>query len=185
MNVIFPILENKDIFLDIYQRFLSKRLLSGKRVSLDTEKLLIALMKLHSGVSYTVKLEGMLNDYYFSEELLTSWRHTRYARELQVLYLAHSIVVIFFEVDLEIKILTNSFWPIFPQSPIHLPHSLKNCELLFTKWYLETNSSRVLKWNYTLGEVLMHAIYPTRGEANCRTYDISLSLEQVIIQLIY
>lgn len=84
MSLIFPILENKDIFLDAYQKKLSKRLLTGKRVSLDTEKLLISLMKMHSGVSYTIKLEGMVNDYLLSKDLNTSWRCSPYVSELQV-----------------------------------------------------------------------------------------------------
>jgi hypothetical protein len=84
MNAIFPLIENKDIFLDTYQRLLSKRLL-GKKLSFETEKLLISWMKLHSGVSYTVKLEGMLNDYLFSEEMLRSWRTSPHPSQLQVI----------------------------------------------------------------------------------------------------
>jgi hypothetical protein len=86
MNLIFPLIENKDIFLETYQRLLSKRLLGAKRLSIDTEKLVISFMKLHSGVSYTVKLEGMVNDSLFSEELFQSWRHSPQASELQVLH---------------------------------------------------------------------------------------------------
>ena len=84
MNLGFPLIENKDIFLDTYQRLLSKRLLRGKGISIDTEKLAIAFMKLHSGASYTVKLEGMLHDYLFSEELGHSWSNSPHASDLQV-----------------------------------------------------------------------------------------------------
>jgi hypothetical protein len=96
MNLVFPLIENKDIFLDTYQGLLSKRLLGGKRLSIDAEKLVIALMKLHSGVSYTVKLEGMLNDYLFSEELHRSWTHSPSASELQVRCLSQVLLVVCF-----------------------------------------------------------------------------------------
>lgn len=77
MNKIFPFIENKDIFLEAYQRHLSKRLLSGKKLlSLDTEKLMISWMKIHCGSSYTVKLEGMLNDFILSEEIFSLWKQS-------------------------------------------------------------------------------------------------------------
>lgn len=86
MNKIFPCIENKDIFLEIYQKYLSKRLLNHKKLlSLDTEKLMISWMKIHCGTSYTVKLEGMLNDFILSEQIFSLWKESNHPISLKVI----------------------------------------------------------------------------------------------------
>jgi hypothetical protein len=84
------------------------------------------------------------------------------------------------QISFNAKVLTNSFWPIFSQTSVTLPSPLKDSEALFTKWYSEMNSSRVLKWNYTLGEVVMLATYPGLiDHEKFSIYEITVTIEQV------
>jgi len=73
MSTVFTNIDNKDIFLEVYRRLLARRLLSGNSISLDVEKLVVSQMKIQCGTSYTVKLEGMINDYCLSEDIFRAW----------------------------------------------------------------------------------------------------------------
>ena len=68
--VIFRYLTDKDIFENFYKGLLSKRLLSGKSLSDDLEKQMIAKLKAECGYQFTSKLEGMFTDMQLSKGTL-------------------------------------------------------------------------------------------------------------------
>jgi cullin 3 len=67
--VIFKFISDKDIFENYYRRLLSKRLLSGKTVSDELEKQMIAKLKAECGYQFTSKLEGMYLDMKISKSV--------------------------------------------------------------------------------------------------------------------
>lgn len=61
---------------------------------------------------------------------------------------------------------------------------------IFTKWYLNTYSSRILKWDYSSGEVFLIATYQNSSieqnindnyQRNFNSYEVNLTIEQVIL----
>ena len=60
--LLFTHLSDKDVFIDVYRNLLAKRLLNKKCESYDTEKLMIAQIKMTCGPNVTKKCEGMLTD---------------------------------------------------------------------------------------------------------------------------
>ena len=73
MKTVFSNVDSKDIFMESYNRLLSKRLLGDKNVSLDTEKAVVSLMKMQCGTSFTIKAEGMITDYSLAEDIYSKW----------------------------------------------------------------------------------------------------------------
>ena len=67
--VIFRFLTDKDVFEQFYKTHLQKRLLSGKSVSDDWERTMIAKLKTECGFQFTSKLEGMFQDMRLSKEV--------------------------------------------------------------------------------------------------------------------
>lgn len=56
---LFRYIDDKDIFETYYKSHLAKRLLGGRSVSDDVERLMITKLKMEVGFSFTTKLEGM------------------------------------------------------------------------------------------------------------------------------
>ncbi len=69
-NVIslFRFLADKDVFEKYYKQHLSKRLLGNNSVSEDSERLMIAKLKMECGFQFTSKLEGMFQDIHHNQE---------------------------------------------------------------------------------------------------------------------
>jgi hypothetical protein len=59
---LFTHLIDKDLFIEVFRSYLSKRLLNDKSQSIDLERTIIAFVKISCGPSFTKKLEGMLSD---------------------------------------------------------------------------------------------------------------------------
>jgi cullin 3 len=72
--VLFRFLHNKDEFEERYKCMLQRRLLGGKVISDDYEKLMISLLKTECGFQFTSKLEGMFNDLRVSSEVMDKFR---------------------------------------------------------------------------------------------------------------
>ena len=66
--LIFPYISEKDVFIDIHQYLLSKRLINND-TKIDCEMYLISILKTQCGVDYTTKVEGMVNDYLKDKEM--------------------------------------------------------------------------------------------------------------------
>ena len=60
--IVFRFISEKDIFERYYKSHLSKRLLTGRSVSDDAERGMLAKLKVECGIQFTQKMEGMFND---------------------------------------------------------------------------------------------------------------------------
>lgn len=72
--VIFRYLQDKDVFENFYKQHLARRLLSGRSVSDDAERNMIAKLKTECGYQFTSKLEGMFNDMKLSKQTMEIYR---------------------------------------------------------------------------------------------------------------
>jgi cullin 3 len=72
--VIFRHLSDKDIFEQYYQQHLAKRLLQGKSISEETERLMITKLRTECGFHFTQKLEGMFQDLTVSNQLMSEFK---------------------------------------------------------------------------------------------------------------
>jgi hypothetical protein len=72
------------------------------------------------------------------------------------------------------------------ETTLDLPPAMKCCQDFFSKWYVDNNSSRVVKWNYSLGEVIIRASYFNHSKVKLvETYEIVLTPEQVFLSFFF
>lgn len=130
--VIFKFLTDKDLFENYYKNYLCKRLLTGKSISDEMERNMIAKLKAECGYQYTSKLEGMFLDMNISRSAMDDYRRSAQASSAPV--------------ELDIQLLTTGYWPLQPTPPCRLPPILDECCELFKSFYLQKNSGRKLTW---------------------------------------
>ena len=167
---LFRFLSDKDVFEKYYKQHLSKRLLGNHSVSEDSERLMIAKLKMECGFQFTSKLEGMFQDVHLNQEVqveFQNWVTTSANTELPV--------------GLDVTVLTTTYWPI-PRSTLegkaHMPAVLLKCAEIFTKFYLSRHDGRKLTFQPGLGDIVVRAsIGKTRRVITC-------SVDQAIILLL-
>lgn len=128
--IIFKFLLDKDIFEDYYKKSLAKRLLSNKTVSDEAEKLVISKFKAECGYQFTNKMEGMFVDINNSKVIMDEFRSSNLYHQL--------------EVEVELKTLSNGFWPFPTQTEFHLPVQLTNSYEKFKEFYM-SNTNRSMR----------------------------------------
>lgn len=71
---LFRFLTEKDVFEKYYNSHLAKRLVSGRSVSDDAERGMLAKFKIEAGAAFTKSAEGMMKDVKISEEMLPAYK---------------------------------------------------------------------------------------------------------------
>ncbi len=146
---LFRFLADKDVFEKYYKQHLSRRLLSSTSVSEDSERLMIAKLKMECGFQFTSKLEGMFQDIHQNQETGTEFQN----------WLSNSANVEL-PINLEVMVLTTTYWPI-PRSTLEgtarLPPMLSRCTETFTKFYLSRHDGRKLTFQPGLGDMELRA----------------------------
>ena len=131
---LFRYLTDKDVFEHFYKGLLSKRLLSGKSISSDLEKTMIAKLKAECGYQFTSKLEGMFTDMQLSKGVNTDFRDSEKYSQLPA------------RVELDVHMLTAGYWPIKALAPCRLPPLMNACGELFSSFYLNKYQGRKMQW---------------------------------------
>jgi cullin 3 len=72
---VFRYITEKDLFERYYKGHLAKRLLSGRSVSDDAERGMLARLKVECGYQFTQKLEGMFHDMKLSADTMDVYRN--------------------------------------------------------------------------------------------------------------
>lgn len=143
--LIFRFLADKDVFEGYYKSSLAKRLLYNKSISDDAEKGMVHKLKSECGCQYTQRIEVMMKDMHTSEETNREFRGHPYYRRSAI--------------DLSVKVLTTGNWPNdSAPSACTLPKELVACKNLFTEFYMNKHSGRVMTWKCNLGEADLRAI---------------------------
>lgn len=161
--VIFKYLTDKDIFESYYKNLLSKRLLTGKTMSDEIEKTMIAKLKAECGYQFTSKLEGMFVDMNMSKDIMEQYKKT-------TLYSRSAI-------EVDIHMLTTGYWPLRETPPCILPRSMLSITDTFTRFYLDMNNGRKLTWMHNLGSVDLKATFSKTG----KDYLMVVSIYQMVI----
>ena len=71
---VFRFITDKDVFERYYKGHLAKRLLTGRSVSDDAERGMLAKLKVECGYQFTQKLEGMFHDMKLSADTMEAYR---------------------------------------------------------------------------------------------------------------
>lgn len=144
--VLFRYISDKDRFERYYNKHLSRRLLMQRSISHDTEKQMIAKMKMEVGVAFTTKLEGMFKDMSVSEDLNAEYKAAR--ADLRNVPGQPK------RPDLTVNILTPNYWPMALLSgkqeeetqTATFPEEIKGLADDFTTFYQAKHNGRLLKW---------------------------------------
>jgi cullin 3 len=157
--VIFKYISDKDIFENFYKTLLSRRLLSGRIISDEIERTMIAKLKAECGYQFTSKLEGMFMDMNISKTVMDDFKRSPHSQPNSSIGNA---------VECEIQLLTTGYWPLqVPQSNLELPFPFSDCCRRFTQFYTERNSGRKLTWMTNM------------GQCDIKVFQIALSLEKI------
>uniref|UniRef100_A0A914PJ23 Cullin family profile domain-containing protein n=1 Tax=Panagrolaimus davidi TaxID=227884 RepID=A0A914PJ23_9BILA len=133
---VFKLLAEKDVFEKFYKKHLAKRLLFGKTSSYENEKHFISKLKDECGISFTQKAEAMLKDIEISNDLMTSYKNKNGDKN---------------DIDLNVQVLTKSYWPISDIHSCILPISAETAFNKFKDFYFSKHSGRTLTINPNFG----------------------------------
>lgn len=143
--LLFELLEEKDVFLHFYIKYLSSRLLQDNSQSEDLENTMIYKIKNISGPNYTYKLEKMISDMKINKALDEDYKS--YCEGLGVEY------------DTCVKVLNAGSWAISTQlSELALPKEIIAKMKLFETFYMSKFSGRKLSWenNFSKCELVLN-----------------------------
>jgi len=131
---LFRHLQEKDVFERYYKQHLSRRLLTNKSISDDSEKNMIAKLKNECGCQFTSKLEGMFKDMQVSSTTNEEFKRHVIEKEVDMS-----------GVDLGVTVLTTGCWPTNASTPTcNLPVVAGLAFSVFKQFYLDKHSGRQL-----------------------------------------
>lgn len=164
---LFGYISDKDMFQEFYRRQLSKRLLVSSKANYDTERSLIAKLKMRCGASFTSKLEGMIKDKSLSEDLQNAFQEYLKSKDKELV------------LDFAPKVLTTGFWPAFKIDQLTVPEEFTQCVACFKEFYDSRTESRSLKWVHSLGTCQL------LGRYSSGSYDLQMSAYQACILMLF
>ncbi|KAK6340567.1 Cullin-3 [Orbilia brochopaga] len=170
--VLFRYIQDKDVFERYYKKHLSRRLILGRSVSNDVERAMISKFKVEVGYSFTSKMEGMFKDMTVSQDLTSE-----YKKHLANLDSDNQ------NIDLDIKVLTSTFWPWSAMGGENAhtctyPEELENIRASFQRFYLRRHTGRQLTWQPQMGTADIRATFKARKyEINVGTYAMVILLQ--------
>ena len=155
--IVFRYLKDKDVFENYYKLFLSKRLIEQKSLSDDAERYIVRQLKQECGQQYTSKIEGMLNDVQNSLNDSDTYRVPK----------------------IEVRVLTEAYWPIDKKLPILVPQELYELSEVFVNKYTAEHTGRRLVFRNNLGTVQLKA------NLGKKVYELQVSTCQACVLLLY
>ncbi|WBW74419.1 cullin 4 [Schizosaccharomyces osmophilus] len=160
---IFRYVASKDVFEAFYKRDIAKRLLLNKSASSQNERLLLEMLKKTCGSQFTHALEGMFRDINLSKEFSSSFQQSKLSKNLHR--------------DLYVNVLSQAYWPAYPEGHVRLPEDMQEDIQQFEKFYLAKQTSKQIRWLPSLGHCLVKARFPLGNK------ELSISLFQACVLL--
>ncbi|KAK9448320.1 Cullin [Limtongia smithiae] len=160
---LFRYISDKDMFESYYKSHLAKRLLGGRSLSDDSERMMITKLKMEVGFSFTTKLEGMFKDMRVSSDMMQDYKthvaNTDPERQTEIV----------------VSVLTSTNWPVsLANTEAHtciFPAGIERIKRSFEKFYVDRHSGRVLTWNPNMGNADLRVAFRKRKhELNVSTY---------------
>lgn len=170
--IVFKYIEEKDVFLIIYSKTLSKRLIGETSLSEDLEASMIGKLKAISGFDYTTKLQRMFADVGTSREL-----NARFAAGQAALGISGGGTS-FSKVDASVLVLATGSWPLQPPTcEFTVPRDIAPFQSAFERFYMEQHSGRKLLWLPQLSKGEVKAHYLSKAYTlQCSAYQIGVLL---------
>jgi len=157
---LFSYLTDKDLFAEIYRNQLAKRLLNQRSAGDDSEKVMIAKLKVQCGTHFTSKMEGMLADLAVGVDQRNEFEARMKQQDAKL--------------DFSVQVLTTGFWPTYKSPEVALTPDMSKCMDLFRDWHDNKHQKRKLTWVHSLGNASV------RGHFGKKTYDLQLTTLQAI-----
>jgi cullin 1 len=157
---LFSYLTDKDVFAEIYRNQLAKRLLSQRSTSDDSEKLMIAKLKVQCGTQFTSKMEGMLSDLAVGSQQRQEFGQRQGQLESKI--------------EFSVQVLTTGFWPTYKSPEVTLTEEMSKSLGHFKEWHDQKHPKRKLSWVLTQGSATV------RGVFGKKSYDFQVATPQAI-----
>mmetsp|Transcript_41719 Transcript_41719/g.117933 ORF Transcript_41719/g.117933 Transcript_41719/m.117933 type:complete len:751 (-) Transcript_41719:296-2548(-) len=142
---LFAHLKDKDIFLDVYKRALSRRLLNKLSVSNDAEDAFIQKLKVECGQQAIQKLASMFMDMNLSDQLQDEYNKLSHGGTPN-------------GIGFDVRILQTNAWPEKADDTNIVPcEEMVTCVQTFESFYHSKHSGRRLRWLYNMGSVELTA----------------------------
>ncbi len=200
--LIFRYLSDKDVFESYYKQHLARRLLAGRSVSDDAERIMVSQLKAECGYQFTSKLEGMFNDMRISRDIREAYKTYKRSNPQQAKNehgeqqdnndndtttdstgTAAAAVAKTDKnakpVEIEVDVLTAGHWPSQNTPDCNLPEQIRGAIDHFTEFYLKKHTGRKLSWQSSTGSVEMQATF---GDS---TYRLCVSTYQMCILMLF
>lgn len=177
---IFRYIHDKDVFESYYKQSLAKRLLSGRFVSDDAERSMVARLKAECGYQFTNKLEGMFNDMRISKETMECYKRECNKRMASAASRTRSPQNAMGGVDLTVDVLTTGYWPSQAVPLCQLPDEVNRAINKFSSFYNQKHTGRKLSWKTSTGFAEIRATFDAG-----RRHDLCVSTYQMCILALF
>jgi hypothetical protein len=176
---IFKFINNKDLFEEIYRKYLQKRLLRNSSMMKENEFIFYEIMKDENGFNYVKKIEKMINDIFYSQNINMDFRK----KNLNNISGEN-------KPDFYIKILSQDSWPfddyikneIKLNNPVVVNNNMNNSqtiannsEIKDSKDNLNIQKCKSLELNTSIKENKMNSVSLTINRSNSSNIIISLT----------
>jgi len=171
---LFRYLPDKDIFMVIYARLLSKRLLTDASASEDAEAFIVRLLKQEQGFEHTQKLIKMISDIQISKDL---------NEEFQTVVKSHPKPL---ELGFSVYVIETGSWPISPpSSAFNLPAIMERPLETFQSFYDGRHRKRKLVYLHDLARVEVDRVYPVKNNGRNKIIRLNANGFQAGVMLLF
>ncbi|KAG5358434.1 Cullin-4B [Yarrowia sp. B02] len=169
LTFLLSCIPEKDVFEVYYKRYLSKRLLVGRALGLESESELLSILRDEFGPELTESMETMLKDVRTnSPATMAQYRDSEIFSKCG-------------NFDLNVNMLSQNAWPQFPAStsPIRLPSQMYAQLDNFSKFLSHDpkNTKKKITWQHALSSCTI------RAHLNEDTKEFDVSLHQALVML--
>eukprot|EP01111_Echinosteliopsis_oligospora_P017242 TRINITY_DN7403_c0_g1_i1.p1 TRINITY_DN7403_c0_g1~~TRINITY_DN7403_c0_g1_i1.p1 ORF type:complete len:756 (-),score=183.44 TRINITY_DN7403_c0_g1_i1:24-2291(-) len=160
---LFKYLADKDVFMLVYSKLLSKRLISDLSASEDAEGSMITKLKAAQGFEYCMKLQRMIQDMSVSKDINTEFSQYLENKSLKLSF-AFTIFV-----------LATGSWPLnAPPSNFNIPNEVTQAVNYFKGFYESKYQGRKLTYLHNLARAEVDS-----RQAKGKVYKLSVSTYQM------
>ena len=176
---VFKFINNKDLFEEIYRKYLQKRLLRNSSMMKENEFIFYEIMKDENGFNYVKKIEKMINDIFYSQNINMDFRKKNLSN-----------ISGDNKPDFYIKILSQDSWPfddyikneIKLNNPVVVNNNMNNSqtiannsEIKDSKDNLNIQKCKSLELNTSIKENKINSVSLTINRSNSSNIIISLT----------
>ena len=165
--ILFKFINEKDMFIEKYQYYLSSRLLSSNSKDIDLEKYVVSQIRLECGYSFVSKLELMLTDYTMLSERNNNFNDYIKNNNIDISH------------NFSTSVITHGLWPTFRNDKLILPKEMEDSINIYSTYYNKINPSHKLTFIYQNNIVQLNRIF------NDTRYIIDCNIYQALVLLLF